>query len=365
MIVDMTRNDLSRIATRGSVSVPSSCTVEKYPHMFQMTSEVVATSTASLVQILTALFPAASITGAPKPETMRIIAEEESSPRHIYTGTLGVITPHDRSWFNVAIRTALINHRENRTDYGIGSGIVWDSQIEREYEECIAKAAAVTRVAPAYDLFETILWEPQKGFFLLEEHLARIAEGANYLSRPFSPEDAQAILHAVARECSSHKQAQRVRLYLSPSGAMRSDTAPVTPLPTPYRLSLAQQPISSRDPSLYRKTTYREAYTTACARSPEAHDVILWNERGEITETRIANICLEIDGMLYTPPNSSGLLNGCYRSHLLKQGRIVERTISITDLGRASRIVLMNSLRRTWDGQLIDKASELSVTAAA
>ena len=362
MIVDMTRNDLSRVAERGSVSTPSCCTIEKYPHMLQMTSEVRATSHASLTELIQAFFPAASITGAPKTETMKIIAERETTPRKIYTGTLGVISPHDRAWFNVAIRTALLDRARNVTEYGIGSGIVWDSQSDLEYDECLNKATAVTRSTPPFELFETILWEPDSGFFLLEEHLSRITDGADYLSWPLNPEDVMSRLDQVAQQCATTAQSHRVRVYASKNGSLRHDLTPLTALPSCYRLSPAKEPIASNDPSLFRKTTDRRTYDLAIPRDGDAADVILWNERGEITETKIANICLELDGVLYTPPVTSGLLPGCYRDHLIKKGSIIERTLTLADLHRATRIVLVNSLRRAWDAELI--RSDLRVVPA-
>lgn len=354
MIVDMTRNDLSRIARRGTVSVSSTCTVEKYPHMLQMVSEVQALSDSSVVEILRAIFPAASITGAPKAETMRIIAQHENTPRNIYTGALGIISPNDRAWFNVAIRTALIDHSRHRTEYGIGSGIVWDSTTQHEYEECLTKATAVTRRADHFELFETILWEPITGYFLLAEHLERLQESAEYLSWPFPRHSVIVELEKIAAQLSSQPSTRRVKLFLSRSGAIRTATGEIAPLPASYRLSLAQRPILSSELSLYRKTTDRHLYEQATAQSSNADDVLLWNERGEITETTIANICLEIDGVLYTPPIQSGLLNGCYRRHLLSSGQIVEKTLMRKDLTVASRIVLINSLRRSWEARLCE-----------
>jgi len=349
MIVDMTRNDLSRIARRGSVRWPSVCSIEKYPHMFQMTSEVTATTDASLAEIFQALFPAASITGAPKAATMRSIAEEESTPRRIYTGAVGVISPTTRAWFNVAIRTALIDYAHGTTEYGVGSGIVWDSSSNDEYEECLAKAAAITRRAPTCELFETILWEHSKGFFILSEHLDRISHGAEYFGWRFDQDALVSALNGVADELNTSTCAHRVRVFLAESGSIRTEHAPLQPLFSPYRLSLARHPISSSDRSLYRKTTDRRVYDDATPETSDAHDVILWNERGELTETKIANICLEIDGKLYTPPVASGLLGGCYRKVLLESGEIEEKILTKEDLRRASRVVLINSLRRSWE----------------
>jgi para-aminobenzoate synthetase/4-amino-4-deoxychorismate lyase len=360
MIVDMTRNDLSRIAHRGSVAWPSVCAIEKYPPMFQMTSEVTATTDASLVEIFRALFPAASITGAPKAATMRIIAEEESTPRRIYTGAIGVIAPNDRAWFNVAIRTALIDYARGVTEYGVGSGIVWDSSSADEYEECLAKAAAITRSPQQHELFETILWEPSEGFFLIEEHLDRISRGAEYFGWPFERGVAISALHDVEREVRIRREPSRVRLFLCAEGACRTDHAPLRPLPTPYRLSLARQPISSSDRSLYRKTTDRRAYDSALPLNPTADDVILWNERGEITETKIANIAFELDGTLYTPPLTSGLLDGCYRRVLIERGEIRERVVTKEELARATRIILLNSVRRSWEGTLCDSTAAIT-----
>lgn len=364
MIVDMTRNDLSRVAQRGSVSVSSTCTIERYPHMLQMVSEVIASSDASLVDILRALFPAASITGAPKAETMKIIAERESTPRSIYTGSLGVIAPNKRAWFNVAIRTALIDHKRARTEYGVGSGIVWDSTSEDEYDECLTKATAVTRRTPSFDLFETILWEPSSGYFLLSEHLQRLRESAEYLTWPFPEGSVVEALENTAGQLASQDTSRRVRLFLSRRGEVRAEASEVPLLPHPFHLSLAREPISSSDPSLYRKTTNRRAYETALPQTSDAHDVLLWNERGEITETRIANVCLEIDGVLHTPPISSGLLNGCYRQHLLAKGSITERVLTLNDLARASKIVLINSLRRSWEARLCDDSVSTGLRAA-
>jgi para-aminobenzoate synthetase/4-amino-4-deoxychorismate lyase len=320
--------------------------------MLQMTSEVTAETDASIAEIFRALFPAASITGAPKAATMRSIAAQESTPRRIYTGAVGVITPDDRAWFNVAIRTALIDYNQGSTEYGVGSGIVWDSVSADEYEECLAKAAAITRAPQAYDLFETILWEPSKGLFLADEHLDRMSQGAEYCGWAFDRNTALLTLSTVENELLMSQESHRVRLFLSADGLFTTDYSTLKPLAAPYRISLAQSAIASSDRALYRKTTDRRVYDTATPQHADAHDVILWNERGEITETKIANICLQIDGKLYTPPVTCGLLGGCYRGHLIDRGEIEERILTITDLTRASRIILINSLRRAWEAVL-------------
>ena len=364
MIVDMVRNDLSRIADRGSVKVSDLCTVEKYPHIFQMTSEVTAQSDASLLEIFTALFPAASITGAPKGSTMEIISQLENSPRRIYTGALGVISPHGRMWFNVAIRTTLVDHSKESAEYGVGSGIVWDSQATLEFQECVDKAGAVTALSAPEHLFETILWEPHVGFFLLEEHLTRLSESAYYHQIPFDYEKARVMTRQLEETLSQQSTPHRIRLKLGLNGTFSAETSELIPFKEPYTLSFAQTPVSSSDRRLFHKTAQREPYTEALGCVPACADIILWNERGEITETRIANIALELQGTLFTPPVSSGLLAGCYRKHLLEKGAIHERVLFKEDVLQASRIVLLNSLRRSWEGRLIAPHSHQPLTAS-
>jgi len=186
MIVDMIRNDLGRIAKVGSVQVPELFTVEKYSTLWQMTSTVQAKTSASLTQIFSALYPCASITGAPKVSTMRIISELETTPRKIYTGSIGYIAPNRKAKFNVAIRTALIDRETQTAEYGVGGGIVWDSTSTDEYAEALLKARVLTDETPQFALLETILWTPEEGFFLREKHVARLLDSADYFDFPIS-----------------------------------------------------------------------------------------------------------------------------------------------------------------------------------
>jgi para-aminobenzoate synthetase/4-amino-4-deoxychorismate lyase len=353
MIVDMVRNDLSRVAERGSVAVKSLCAVETYPYVLQMTSEVSARSAVPLGQVVRALFPAASITGAPKPRTMRMIKELESSPRNIYTGTVGVLAPSGRAWFNVAIRTALIDRDACAVEYGVGSGIVWDSVGSAEYRECLVKASAITRKPDMSELFETVLWEPRSGFFLLERHISRMQRSALRLSIPFQESVLREKLLRLASTLDGQSNGQRIRMLLSRQGDVRCEVGELRPLPARYTIALAKYPVCSSNQSLYHKTTDRTLYDSAEPEIADSVDVILWNERGELTETRIANLVLEIDGVRYTPPVASGVLPGCYREELLARGVVRERVLLKGDLQRATRIRLINSLRREWDAQLL------------
>lgn len=180
MIVDMIRNDMGRIANIGSVEVTSFYDIERYPTLFQMTSTVASTTSSSVTEIMTALFPCASITGAPKPRTMEIISELETTPRRIYTGSIGYIAPDRKAQFNVAIRTVLIDRKAEQAEYGFGGGIVWDSDSTDEYNECQVKARILTSDRPEFSLLETMLWTSDIGYFLLDYHFKRLLDSAEY-----------------------------------------------------------------------------------------------------------------------------------------------------------------------------------------
>ena len=224
MIVDMIRNDLGRIARTGSVRVPRLYAVEKYPTVWQMTSTVEARTTASLPEILRALFPCASITGAPKVKTMEIIAAIETTPRNIYTGAIGFFGPDRRARFNVAIRTTLIDKTASIAEYGVGGGIVWDSTVEEEYEECLTKAKIILCPAspPPFQLLETMLWTPDQGYFLLARHLARLRGSARHFGYRYD----ERRIDAALSEAEAHVAPgpHRVRLRLFRDGTAECDT---------------------------------------------------------------------------------------------------------------------------------------------
>ncbi|MCX6930247.1 MAG: aminodeoxychorismate synthase component I, partial [Verrucomicrobia bacterium] len=180
MIVDMVRHDLGRVARTGSVQVNRLFAVERYPTIWQMTSTIEAQTEAGLSEIFRALFPAASITGAPKARTMQIIADLERLPRRLYTGTIGFFAPGRRAQFNVAIRTLLVNRKTGAAEYGVGGGITWDSDPEAEWQECQAKARILAPRAPTFSLLETMRWTPEEGYYLLERHLERLQNSALY-----------------------------------------------------------------------------------------------------------------------------------------------------------------------------------------
>ncbi len=344
MIVDMMRNDIGRVARVGSVCVPELLTVERYPTVWQMTSTVAAETDAGLPEILTALFPCASITGAPKARTMQIIRELERAPRRVYTGCIGSYAPGRRALFSVAIRTVLVDRAAALAEYGVGGGIVWDSASAEEYEECMLKARVLTAPHPGFALLETLLWRPDSGYALLDRHLARLAESARYFGVPLDPALARRTLEGLA-DALPHAD-QRVRLLVSQDGAPRCEHAPLAPAPDrPVLLGLAPAPVDSADPLLYHKTTARHVYEAALAACPGCDDAVLWNERGELTETCIGNLALRLDGALLTPPVASGLLPGTLRAELLERGALREQTLTLADLERCEELFVLNSVR--------------------
>ena len=345
MIVDMIRNDLGRVARVGSVAVPQLFAVERYPTLLQMTSTVTALTDAPLSDVLAAAFPCASITGAPKKRTMELLRALEVGPRGVYTGAIGVVLPGRRAQFNVAIRTAVIDRARGAAVYHVGSGVVWDSDAAAEFEECRLKARVLsTPPAPLFQLLESLLWTPGEGYALREAHLRRLADSAEYFGFALDLPAAERRLDALAAGLAAPS---KVRLLVGPGGAIVAEARPLAEgaLPEPLRLGLARAPVSSGDVWLYHKTTRRAAYDAARAARPDCDEVILWNERGELTEATASNVVLELDGGRWTPPVSAGLLAGTLRARLLAVGEIAERTLTPADLARAERVWLINSVR--------------------
>ncbi|MCP5100792.1 MAG: aminodeoxychorismate synthase component I, partial [Chloroflexi bacterium] len=360
MIVDMIRNDMGRVAQVGSIQVPQLFDVERYPTVLQMTSTVTATTNASVTDILTNMFPCASITGAPKVRTMEIIRELEPHPRGVYTGSIGYIFPNRLARFNVAIRTVVIDREQQQATYGVGGGIVWDSVTADEYEECRTKARVLKAKRPSFQLLESLLWQPSDGYFLLTEHLLRLTQSAEYFSFPIDVELVEKQLHQFAEQLSDPA---KVRLLMHQNGKLDIEAAPLSAgmgaLPDPLNIGLAANSVQSDNIWLYHKTTHRQVYADARAASPDCDELILWNERGELTEATSSNIVLKLKGELVTPPVSAGLLAGTMRGCLLQNGRIHERTLTIDDLHRAQTIYLINSVRKWRTAVLLDPQSVL------
>lgn len=347
MIVDMIRNDIGRIAKMGTVRAPELFAIEKYSTLFQMTSTVEASTTASVAEIFSALFPCASITGAPKVSTMSIIAELEASPRKLYCGSIGYIAPNRNARFNVAIRTALVNKKIGYVEYGVGGGIVWDSTEADEYSEALLKARVLTEpLRKDFSLFETLLWTPKEGYFLLGRHIARITDSASYFgftseSADFTEKNVRKVLSDVVEGLDS---AQRVRLMMNQQGELTAETNDFQASDKVFKVSLANNSINSNDAFMFHKTTDRTIYHNALINGYD--DVLLFNEKDELTEFTIGNLVVRIDGELFTPPISCGLLPGTFRAELVASGAVKERVLYKQDLAKFEAIFLINSLRK-------------------
>lgn len=354
MIVDLVRNDLGRLADTGSVRPVSLFDVERYPLQWQMTSTVEAEADGlSLGSIFEAMFPCGSITGAPKHSSMGIIEELESTPRGIYTGAIGYMSPRGRGHFSVAIRSVVIDRQSGLAEFGVGSGVVWDSVDRDEYDECVLKAGMLTTAAaptrtPSYvapaglRLLESMLWTPEQGFTLLDAHMTRLLDSARCFGFPCDIDEVRTLVAGVVEDL---RGAAKVRVLLDADGGVVCEASDLRPLPSPLRVALAAEPVDSSSVFLYHKTTARQVYERARASRPDADAVILWNERGEITEATDANIVLVLDGRKVTPPISCGLLPGTLRAALLAAGELEEAVVTTDDLLRASEVWLINSVR--------------------
>ena len=352
MIVDMVRNDLGRIAETGSIQVPSLYSVERYPTVWQMTSTVTGRASRPLEEIFAAVHPAASVTGAPKVRTMQIVRELEHEPRGIYTGSIGYVEPGGAAQFNVAIRTAVIDHRVGVLEFGVGSGVVWDSDAAKEYEECLLKGAVLGRRDPQFDLLETLRWTPEERFFLLERHLHRLQESARYFGfRCRLPDVREALERAVAAAGG----ALRIRLLVGRDGGIRTEASPLELSTGTLRVGMAAMPIDPADPFLFHKTTNRPQQERE--RSPAYDEMMLWNPAGEITEAMTANIVVDLDGRAATPPVECGLLAGTLRAELLAAGKICEARITVDQLRSSPRFWLINSVRG-WRPAVLDPRLE-------
>jgi len=340
MIVDMVRNDLGRVVAPGSIKVDALFELRPLPTVWQQVSRISATTTASLPDLFSALFPCASITGAPKPRTMEIIEQLEVSPRGVYTGAVGVVRPGRSMRFNVGIRTLTIDPNRKVAEYGIGGGIVWDSEPTEEWQEARIKARVLDSGAGDWQLLETLVYHPDEGVSLRREHLGRLADSARHFGFALD-------LEAVERTLCDYQaeQPMKLRLLLNRDGQFRLEASEVPESSGTVSLGIAAGPVCSRDNFLRHKTTRRQVYQYALEQVADVDDVILWNERDELTETTIYNLFLEIDGVLLTPPVSSGLLPGTFRRHLLDSGRAREAVLYKNDLARASRVLVGNSVR--------------------
>ncbi|MDM7954767.1 aminodeoxychorismate synthase component I [Blastomonas sp.] len=360
MIVDLLRNDLSRVAVPGSVGVTDLFRIESYPTVHQMTSTVRAAIAHGLdaIDVVRAIFPCGSITGAPKIRAMEMLHAIEAGPRGIYCGSIGRIDPYrgkapGDAAFNVAIRTLHLAGDAQKVSLGLGSGVVADSSSSAEWRECLVKGAFLKAATKHFDLIETMGFDPAQGILRLEMHLERMKESAAELGFSF---DRHAVRNALNHACFYLDAPTRIRLLLAPSGdtAIEMRAAPA-PLAEPLRVAICPMQLSPADLRLVHKTTDRACYDQPRRASQAQHgadEVVFTDGNGALTEGSFTSLFVERDGRLLTPKLSQGLLPGVLRRELLEQGRAAEAVLHTDDL--ADGFWLGNSLRGLMRAQLVD-----------
>lgn len=361
MIVDLIRNDLSRVAVPGSVAVPDLFRVESFPTIHQLVSDVSARlpDGVGAIDVLRAAFPCGSITGAPKVRAMEIIDDLEDGERGLYTGSIGFIEAGGDAAFNVAIRTLVLPQSGLQdgpacATLGLGSGIVADSEPAEEWRECLAKGEFVGAAGESFDLIETMFFDPVEGVQRLEGHLARMKASAEALGFSFDRHGARNSLQSATFRLRS---AARVRMRLAPSGALAVEVSPlprIAELPVPVAVRPA--PMAADDFRLAHKTSLRAVYDSARHESGAA-EVVFVDEPGFVTEGSWSNIFVERDGQLLTPPLALGLLPGVLRAELIDKGRAVESHLRLADLDGG--FFIGNSLRGLIPARLADAAESV------
>ena len=346
MIVDLVRNDLARVARTGSVTVAALCEAERFETVHQLTSRVTAEVLpgTGLTDVFRALFPSGSVTGAPQVRSMELIRDLEDGPRGVYCGAVGVVAPPGapfRARFNVAIRTAVVDRASGTAVYGAGGGITWGSEPAAEYAELLAKARVLDARPEEFALLETMRRLPGGEMRSLDGHLARMAASAAYFGFPFDEAAARESLSALTGDGDL-----RVRLLCSRDGALEVEVAPAPEADVrPLHLAVDDEPVDSREAWPHHKTTRRDPYTSRRARHPDADEVVLVNERGEVTEACTANLAVRLGGRWWTPPLGDGCLPGVERARLVADGVLAERVLRPADLDAAEELALVNSLR--------------------
>ncbi|HWL90194.1 MAG TPA: chorismate-binding protein, partial [Actinomycetota bacterium] len=342
-------NDLGRISRTGSVTWANVFEAERYETVWQLTTAVSSTleSGVDVAGVFRGLFPSGSVTGAPKVRTMQIIRELEDSSRGVYCGAVGYLAPagsgHPNARFNVAIRTVTVDTVSGTAQYGVGGGITWDSDAEAEYEEAVAKARVLTARRPGFDLLETMRLDPVEGLRHLDRHLRRLAASADYFAFRYEEADTrEAVEKAVA---SAPAAPCRVRLTLSKDGTARVACTILASEPDILRVALDHVPQDPRDVFLFHKTSRRQRYEDARHRHPDADDVLLVNDRGEATESTIANLAVRRNGRWVTPPLEAGLLPGIGREVALEEGSVSEASVTIDDVRSSEEVALISDAR--------------------
>lgn len=348
MIVDLLRNDLGRICLPGSVCVKKLFTIEKYKTLLQMTSTITGRlqPQVKLFDIIQSLFPCGSVTGAPKIQSMKIIRSLEKGPRNIYTGAIGYFNPDGQAVFNVAIRTIDLQLRPDKkykAFMGVGSGIVYDSKPDEEYQECQIKAQFLTKAIPQFALIETMLFTDSKIKYL-DLHLRRLKKSARYFGISCDITTTKKQLQEYAKYFVGK---MRLRLLLKSNGEIVLEHLPIIAPITSRAIVLSSFKTKSNNSFLYHKSTHRNLYDKEFKKfsAKNYFDVIFCNEKNEITEGAVSNIFIQTKGRYFTPPLSCGLLHGIQRQIMIGKLKAKERILYLKDLKNADKIILTNSVR--------------------
>ncbi|MFI5236921.1 MAG: aminodeoxychorismate synthase component I [Ignavibacteriales bacterium] len=347
MIVDLIRNDFGRICRYGSVVVPKLFKVEKYESLFQMVSEVQGKlkKKTDVRKIIQNIFPCGSVTGAPKIRTMEIIDEIENEKREIYTGSIGLLTPNEIK-MNVAIRTITINKNIAEGVIGLGSGIVWDSDPENEYEEVLLKSRFLTEPLGYFEIFETMKYENGEIKFL-DNHLSRMRSAANYFIFKFNEKKIKKQIESALSDLDK-QQIKKIRIALNKWGEVNIDVSDIPNLKKNISVIISQHKIISKDKFRYFKTTNRKLYDDdhSYNNSKGFYEVLYFNEREELAEGSRTNIFLRKENVWFTPSLESGALPGVYRKYYIEMHpEVSEKKLTIDDLVNADELMLTNALR--------------------
>lgn len=356
MIVDLIRNDMSRITVPGTVSVNRLFEIQSYETVHQMISTVTGRvpTDISMREIFTNLFPCGSITGAPKIRTMEIIEQIEDAPRGVYTGAIGYMTPDNDMCFNVPIRTCVINE-DGQARLGVGGGIIADSVCTEEYQECLLKARFLTGMTANVQLIESMrLMHQTASIARLDAHLTRLTHSMAALGFKAQLASIQAALDELVTQ--PFTEDQKIRLVVDQQGNFELTHAPIIHHSSPLEIIISDVKVDSKHPLFPHKTTERTLYHKAyeAAKQHDCYDALLINERGEITEGSFHNVFIEKNGHWYTPPLTTGIVNGVMRQAWLQTlGNVcTEKLLYPQDIQMADRIVLTNSVRGCVDVRL-------------
>ena len=344
LTADLMKQELEAIALKDSITYFDEYRVEKYPTVYQMTTGLSAKviPDISVMDIFKTLFPCGSIAGVPKQSGIKMIQELEQSPREVYCGAIGYITPKKEAIFNVPIRTVWIDQQNQLAHYGAGGAITKNSVADEEYNEVLTKTEILKLKQPDFSLLETIGLHNGE-YRLLHEHLERLKRSAEYFDISLDIQAVKQKLHLIQDRHATEQW--RVRLTVEKQGKFTADISPLILDDRIQTIRISESPIDKHNPFFYHKTTFRQIYDVFKAEKETCFDVLLWNDRQEVTEFTIGNIVVELDGELYTPPIACGVLPGTYRNFLIKENVIKERSILLSELGKCTNIWLINSVR--------------------